>query len=1037
MRHLRFFLLALLTAVTVSALAQSEDITVSGTVVDKTGEPIIGASVIEKGTTKGAVSDLDGHFTLKASKDATLTISYIGFTSQEVKVAPTLQITLQENTKELNEVVVTGYQVQRKADLTGAVSVVNVDDLAKQNENNPIKALQGRVPGINISADGNPSGSATVRIRGVGTLNNNDPLYIIDGVPTKSGMHELNGNDIESIQVLKDAASASIYGSRAANGVIIITTKQGKDGKVKVNFDASLSAQTYAHKMKVLNAEEFGQVMWQGYVNDGLDPNTNGLGYRYNWSYDAQGIPVLNSLSMNKYLDAAGTTPTADTDWFKETTRTGLILQYNVSLSNGNDKGSSYFSLGYYKNKGIIKTSDFERFSARMNSDYKLIKVGNRNIVSIGENFTLNRTSEVQAPDGFLENVLQFNPSIPIYTENGSYAGPVGGYPDRENPVARLQRNSDNRYTYWRAFGGTYLNINPFKNFNVKTTFGLDYAQKQQRIFTYPITEGTVANSTNAVEPKQEHWTKWMWNAVATYNFETGKHRADFLAGTELNREDDTNFSAKRYGFSVLNPDYMWPNAGVGEAEAYGGGEGYSLVSFFGKANYNYADRYLASVTVRYDGSSRFGKNNRYGTFPSVSLGWRLSEEKFMKGINWIDNLKLRASWGQTGNQEISNIARYTTYVSNYGEAGFGGQSYGTSYDIAGTNGGQTLPSGFKRNQLGNDDLKWETTTQTNIGLDYGFFGDALYGSLEWYYKKTSDILVYMPGIAVMGEGSDQWINAGEVTNKGIEFNIGYRGKISDFQYDLSGNIGTYRNKVTKLPETIAAKGTFGGNGVYSVVGHPMYSQVGYVYDGIFKSQDEIDNHAVQNGAGLGRIRWKDLNGDNVINEKDQKWIYDPTPDFMWGLNIYLQYKNVDLTMFWQGVQGVDVISDLKKETDLWSGLNISNLNKGRRLLDAWTPLNNGSNIPAISTMDNNNDKRVSSYFVENGSYAKLRTIQLGYNFPKSIYEKLYLTRLRAYVSAQNLLTIKSKKFTGVDPENANFGYPIPLNITFGLNLSF
>ncbi|EGN56068.1 TonB-dependent receptor [Hallella multisaccharivorax DSM 17128] len=1037
MRHLKFFLLALLTSVTVSALAQSEDITVSGTVVDKTGEPIIGASVIEKGTTKGAVSDLDGHFTFKASKGATLTISYIGFTSQEVKAAPNLQITLQENAKELSEVVVTGYQVQRKADLTGAVSVVNVDDLAKQNENNPIKALQGRVPGINISADGNPSGSATVRIRGVGTLNNNDPLYIIDGVPTKSGMHELNGNDIESIQVLKDAASASIYGSRAANGVIIITTKQGKDGKVKVNFDASLSAQTYAHKMKVLNAEEFGQVMWQGYVNEGLDPNTNGLGYRYNWSYDAQGTPVLNSLSMNKYLDAAGTTPAADTDWFKETTRTGLIQQYNVSLSNGNDKGSSYFSLGYYKNKGIIKTSDFERLSARMNSDYKLIKVGDRNIVSIGENFTLNRTSEVQAPDGFLENVLQFNPSIPIYTENGSYAGPVGGYPDRENPVARLQRNSDNRYTYWRAFGGTYLNINPFKNFNVKTTFGLDYAQKQQRIFTYPITEGTVANSTNAVEPKQEHWTKWMWNAVATYNFETGKHRADFLAGTELNREDDTNFSAKRYGFSVLNPDYMWPNAGVGEAEAYGGGEGYSLVSFFGKANYNYADRYLASVTVRYDGSSRFGKNNRYGTFPSVSLGWRLSEEKFMKGINWIDNLKLRASWGQTGNQEISNIARYTTYVSNYGEAGFGGQGYGTSYDIAGTNGGQTLPSGFKRNQLGNDDLKWETTTQTNIGLDYGFFGDALYGSLEWYYKKTSDILVYMPGIAVMGEGSDQWINAGEVTNKGIEFNIGYRGKIADFQYDLSGNIGTYRNKVTKLPETIAARGTFGGNGVYSVVGHPMYSQVGYVYDGIFKSQDEIDNHAVQNGAGLGRIRWKDLNGDNVINEKDQKWIYDPTPDFTWGLNIYLQYKNVDLTMFWQGVQGVDVISDLKKETDLWSGLNISNLNKGRRLLDAWTPLNNGSNIPAISTMDNNNEKRVSSYFVENGSYAKLRTIQLGYNFPKSIYEKLYLTRLRAYVSAQNLLTIKSKNFTGVDPENANFGYPIPLNVTFGLNLSF
>ena len=408
-----------------------------------------------------------------------------------------------------------------------------------------------------------------------------------------------------------------------------------------------------------------------------------------------------------------------------------------------------------------------------------------------------------------------------------------------------------------------------------------------------------------------------------------------------------------------------------------------------------------------------------------------------MQDLQWLSNLKLRASWGQTGNQEISNLARYTLFVSNYGEAQFGGQSYGTSYDIAGTNGGQTLPSGFKRNQLGNDDLKWETTTQTNVGFDFGFFHNSLYGSFEWYFKKTKDILVYMPGIGVMGEGASQWINAGEMENQGIELNAGYRGKVGAFQYDIAGNIGTYRNEVTKLPETIAAKGTFGGNGVESVVGHPLGAQVGYVYDGIFKSQDEIDNHASQNGAGLGRIRWKDLDGNGVINEKDQKWIYSPVPDFTWGLNIYVQYKNFDFTMFWQGVQGVDVISDLKKETDLWSGLNISNLNKGRRLLDAWSPTNMGSNIPAISTMDNNNEKRVSSFFVEDGSYAKLRTIQLGFNFPTSITEKLYMQRLRMYVSAQNLLTIKAKNFTGVDPENANFGYPIPLNVTFGLNVSF
>ena len=1036
MHRFKSVLIAALLLAGFTAFAQQVEVT--GVVTSKAdGYGVIGAAVMEKGTTNGTVTDFDGNFTIRVNEGAILVFSSIGYVTLELPATPDMQVVMEEDSQMLEEVVVTGYTVQRKADLTGAISTVTPSDLSKQNENNPVKAMQGRVPGMNISADGSPSGSATVRIRGVGTLNNNDPLYIIDGVPTKAGMHELNGNDIESIQVLKDAASASIYGSRAANGVIIITTKKGKDGQVRIDFDGSVALQTYANKMDVLSAREFGQVMWQGYVNDGLDPNSNGLGYRFNWGYDANGYPVLNGVSMDKYLDMAGTTPAADTDWFKETTRNGLVQQYNLSLSNGSDKGSSFFSLGYYKNEGIIKTSEFDRISARMNTEYKLLEINDRRIVTVGEHFTVNRTGEVQAPGGFLENVLQFNPSIPVYTNEGKYAGPVGGYPDRENPVARLQRNADNRYTYWRMFGDAYLNINPFKNFNVKTTFGIDYAQKQQRVFTYPVTEGTVATSTNAVEAKQEHWTKWMWNAIATYNFETGKHRGDAMVGMELNNEDDVWFSGKAYDFMTLTPDYMWPDAAVGEAEAYGSAGGYSLISYFGKVNYNYDDRYLLSLTMRYDGSSRFGKNNRFGMFPSVSAAWRISQEKFMQGIGWLDNLKLRASWGQTGNQEIDNTARYTLYHSNYGEAGFGGQSYGTSYDIEGTNGGHTLPSGFKRDQLGNDDLKWETTTQTNIGLDFGLFKSALYGSFEWYDKNTTDILVYMPGIGVMGEGASQWINAGEVNNKGIEFNMGYRGEIGDFLYDFSGNIGTYRNTVVKLPETVAANGTFGGNGVKSVIGHPMYSQVGYVYDGIFKSQEEIDNHATQSGAGLGRIRWKDLNNDGVINEADQDWIYDPTPAFTWGINIYLQYKKVDFTMFWQGTQGVDVISDLKKETDLWSGLNISNLNKGRRLLDAWSPTNYNSNIPAVSTMDNNNEKRVSSYFVENGSFAKLRTVQLGYNLSESVCEKLHMQKVRAYLSAQNLLTIRSKSFSGVDPENANFGYPIPVNVTFGVNVSF
>ena len=1025
-------LMMLLFVVSSAAMAQT---TATGVVVDASGEAIIGASVLEVGTSNGTITDFNGNFTLMVSDGAQLNISYVGYKPQTLAAAADMQIRLAEDTEVLEEVVVTGYTTQRKADLTGAVSVVSASDLQKQQENNPMKALQGKVPGLNIAADGNPSGTTTIRIRGVGTLNDNDPLFIIDGVPTKAGMHELNPNDIESMQILKDAASASIYGSRAANGVIIITTKRGAEGKIRVDFDASVAVQQYVNRMSVLNAKEYGQVMWQAYVNDNMDPNSNGLGYRYNWGYNTAGYPELYGVSMNRYLDEAGTTPSANTNWYDQTTRPGIIQSYNLAMSHGGKKGSSFFSLGYYKNDGIIKNTDFDRFSARINSDYKVIG----DYVTIGENFTFNRTSEVAAPGGFLQNVLQFNPSLPVYTTNGEFAGPVGGYPDRMNPVAVLERNKDNRYQYWRIFGNAYVNIAPVKGLNIRTTAGIDYSQKKQRIFTYPVTEGTVANPTNAVEAKQEHWLRWMWNAVASYNLEIGKHRADFLVGTELNRETSEYFSGYKEDFIVLNPDYMWPDAGVGDAQAYGSGSGYSLISFFGKANYTYADRYLISFTLRHDGSSRFGKNNRFATFPSVSAGWRISQEKWMSNASsWLDDLKIRASWGQTGNQDIATNARYTLYVSNYGVNESGGQSYGTSYDITGSNGGSTLPSGFKRNQLGNENIKWETTTQTNAGLDFSFFKQSLYGSFDWYYKRTTDILISMAGIAAMGEGTSQWVNAGAMDNMGVEFSIGYRNQTKGgFKYDINANIGSYRNTITDLPEIMASNGTFGGNGVKSVVGHAMGSQVGYIADGIFKSQEEVDNHAYQEGAGVGRIRYRDLNGDGKVTEADQDWIFSPVPAVSFGANFYFEYKGFDLTLFFQGVGGVQVISDLKKETDIWAGLNIGFLNKGTRLLNAWSLTNPDSNIPALSLSDNNNEKRVSTYWIEDGSFLKLRNVQLGYNLPKSACEKMKMQNWRFFVSGQNLLTIHAKNFTGVDPENPNYGYPIPLTVTLGTKVTF
>ena len=1030
------FILSFLTLLTCTIMYAQQAIT--GNVVDPTGEPVIGATVMEKGASNGTVTDFDGNFTLKVEAGKTLVFSYIGYQTQELPAQNGMKVTMQDDALSLNEVVVTGYTTQRKADLTGAVSVVSVSELAKQNENNPMKALQGRVPGMNISADGNLAGAATVRIRGIGTLNDNDPLYIIDGVPTKAGMHELNGNDIESIQVLKDAASASIYGSRAANGVIIITTKKGKDGKVKVNFDASVSASFYANKIVTMNAEQWGRAFWQANVNDGLNPNNNNVGYNFDWTYDKNGNPYLNGLTMNMFLDDNASVRSSDTDWFKEITRTGIVQQYNLSVSGGSEKSSTFFSVGYYDNKGTIKDSQFSRLSARANADYKLFD----GKVVIGENFSVNRTKGTDAPGGILENALEFNSNFPIYAENGEFAQALGAYSERENPLSLIYNNKDNEYTQWRMFGDAHISVTPFKNFTIRTTLGMDYTQKQQRFFTYPIANGKVMRTDTAAESKQEHWMRWMWNAIATYNFEIGLHRADAMIGMEVNRQNYNWSSAKRYELSILNTDYMWPSAGTGKQLAEGSGDGFSLVSFFGKANYTYADKYMASFTIRRDGSSRFGTNNQYGTFPSVSVGWRITQEGFMKKTSsWLDDLKLRYSWGQTGNQEISNTARYTLYRAVVSTGLWESGAAGSTYDIAGTNGGYILPNGYVRDQRGNDDIKWETISQHNIGVDFALLRNEIYGSFDWFHKKTTDILLFMDGIASMGEGASQWINAGEVKNVGWEFSLGYRHKLANgFSWDINGNISRYTNEITKLPETVAANGRFGGNGVKSVIGHPMYSQVGYIADGIFKSQEEIDNHATQQGAGLGRIRWKDLNGDGMITEADQDWIYDPTPDFTWGLNVYLQYKDFDFTMFWQGVQGVDVdCRGFKSQTDFWanSNINVPYLNKGVRTLDAWSPANPGSNIPALTTADNNNEGRVSSYYIENGSYAKLRTVQLGYNLPKSFTEKIHLDRLRLYLSAQNLITIKSGKFSGADPENPGFNYPIPLNLTFGLNVGF
>lgn len=1021
-------------------LVFSQAIQVKGVVKSSSdGYPIIGANITVKGEqANGTITDIDGNYTIEADRKATLIFSYIGYDTQEIAIEgrTMIDVTMNESSQMLQEVVAVGYRTERKADLTGAVSVVKMDDVHKISENNPIKALQGRVAGMQVTSDGNPSGASTIRIRGIGTLNNNDPLYIIDGVPTTAGMHELNGNDIESIQVLRDASAASIYGSRAANGVIVVTTKRGKKGAIKVNFDAYVTISDYVNKIDVLSSKEYAEALWKASINSGEDPNANNIGIRYEYGPDANGNQVLQNVLFPEYLDADKTMKAANTNWFDEVTRTGLAQSYNLSVSNGTERGNYFFSLGYYNNNGLIKETNFNRISARINTDFKLLG----DVITIGENFTLNRTSEVTQPYQIIEQALIAVPFIPVRTEDGSnWGGPISALPDRQNPAYSIDANKDNRYNYWRLFGNAFINIQPIKNLNIRSSFGLDYSNFYKRSLTHSYHNGYLVGDKTQVVLDQGHWTKWTWSNTATYDFTIGKNRFETMIGMEMFRQEDINFSASREDFALETPEYMWPDLGTGTSNGSGSATAFSLMSFFGKASYAYDDKYLASVTLRRDGSSRFGKNNRWGTFPAFNLGWKISQEKFMeKTHDWLSDLKLRFGWGQTGNQEMSNTAIYNIYVTDYGKADpTWGAVWGTAYDFSGTGSGQ-LASGFKRVQLQNPDLKWETTTQTNIGLDFGFFNQSLYGSMEYYIKKTKDIL-YTPGyVALMGEGANKTYNGASMENKGFELTLGYRGRTNwGLEYDLTGNISTNANKITYLPESV--KYSYGGNGSYdTVLGRPYGSYYGYVADGIFKTQEELDDHCKQDGKAVGRIRYRDLNNDGVINDKDRTWLGDPFPDFAYGLNINLAYKNFDLSLYFQGIQNVETdVYALKKTTDFWS-VSDTRSNKGARLLDAWDPVTNpNSDIPALSLTDSNNETRFSSYFIEDGSYLKLRNVQLGYNLSENLLKKISLSKLRIYASAQNLFTIHSKSFTGVDPENPAWGYPIPLTITLGVNVGF
>ncbi len=1019
----------------------AQETTINGTVLSGTdNEPLIGVTVREKGSKNATITDLDGNFNLKVSNARVmLEFSYVGFTTKSLVAAPSMKVVLSENAQSLNELVVVGYQSQRKADLTGAVAVVSTESLKTTPDTDPMRALQGRVAGMTVTTDGSPAGTGTVRIRGIGSINSSqDPLYIVDGVPTTRALNSLNMNDIESMQVLKDAASASIYGSRAANGVIIITTRHGqKNDKVDINFSANITAQYYSSqsKMKLSNSAEYATEMAQAALNDGLDPVAYAQNYGLNLnSTGGTPITVYNPATgkysnytvggyYDGYINRKKTILYSDTNWLDAISQTGIMQNYDLSISHATDKSSVMFSLGYKNNEGILKYTNFDNISARINSTFQLTKE-----IKIGENVTISHSNQVASSP--MENALKMSPTVPLYEEDGTtFSGPVGGMSDRQNPLRELYQNRDNNLETWRIFGNAFVELTPIKGLTLKSNFGLDYATGFHNYRTFTYYSDIVSNNIPKTDTGQSNDCVWTWSNTANYNFTLAKdHNFTVLLGTEAVKAIGQSFSAYAESYALETNDYMWPDASTGVQKAYGSQGSNTLFSLFGKIDYNWKDMLLASATIRRDGSSRFGKNHRYGTFPAATLGFRLSE---LLKKDWINDLKLRASWGITGNQAINNTARYALYTADYGTS----RESSTAYDLT-LQGSGTFPSGFRLTQSANDNLKWEGTTQYNIGLDFTLFNSSLYGTVDAYVKKVEDMLISPAFLAALGEGGATWLNGPSLQDNGMEFTLGYRNKTSfGLGYDISGNLDFFRSWVTYLPDV--AKGSYAHTPTEDLVQakKPYGSRVGYVVDGLYQTEEEVFASGQPN-ARLGGLKYADLDGNGIINSNDQTWIFNPVPDYSWGLNISLNYKNFDLSMFWQGVMGQDVYNDQKFQTDFWS-LTDAGSNKGNRMLAAWTKDNTSSTIPALTTNNTGDEGRASTYFVETGSYLKLRTLQIGYNFPTSLIKKVKMSSARFYLSGQNLLTIKSSGYTCSDPENGNWAYPHATSLSMGLHIGF
>lgn len=1004
----KVFLFALLTLLAVVG-AQAQNITVHGTVLSKADdEPLIGASVVSEANHNAAVTDIDGRFTISAPEGSALNVSYIGYISTTVAAQAGLTVYLAENTELLDEVVVVGYQTIRKADLTGAVAVMNLKEPISENSGNIMNSLAGKMPGVNVVPDAAPGGTGSIRVRGMSTANSsNDPLYIIDGVPTDN-INMINPADIESMQVLKDAASASIYGSRAANGVVIITTKQGKGDRLTVNINYALSAQTMAKRYEMLDADQWGVAYWAASRNSNIPPSHS--------LYGNGATPVLQP-----YVNNDPNFPTTNTDWQHEVYRTAWTNNLTAAVANNGERGSVMFSLNYINQNGNIQETYYERYAARINSHYNISKYA-----TVGENLAIarwsNRGVDVAGDRGIPFTAMSQHPALPVRGLNGEWARPISLIAsDLANPVQLIHNAKDNDNTSWRILGNAYLEIKPVDGLSVKTNIGIEHSQ----YFNVGLGRAVNPGDVNSVSSAYGQGDTWTWTNTANYVKQfAGKHNINVLIGTEAIGYTFRDLSGSRQGYAFEDSDFMQVGSGTGDRDAGGGKSQWSVFSLFAKADYNYADRYLASFTIRRDENSRFAKGHRAGVFPAFSLAWRPTQEEFFPQNNVLTDLKVRYSWGQNGNANIPPLyPAYSTYILNTGN--------GT---------GNLTTSGITLSASGNPDLKWETTYQNNIGLDLQFLGGAINLSGDFYIKKTKDMLTIPPALDVAGENAAIWLNTGSMKNTGWEITLGYTSpNYGDFSWNGSLNISQYKNKL----ENLNSRQKFIGGDSRLIPGYAMGVYYGYVCDGIFQNLEQVANHATQAGAAPGRLIYRDLDGNGVIDDNDRCIIGDPNPDLSLGLNLTFRYKAFALDMFLAGDFGFDIQNHMKRQLYSMSYGNLAT-NRSADILNAWTKDNTDTDIPALSLTDDNNEARFSSYYVENGSYLKMKYLKLSYDLPERLMKKIGASGLNVYGQVENVFTITD--YSGLDPEILpggygarvdNGAYPRPRTFTFGLSLQF